>query len=77
MYRDAAPKTWMLRVKLDCLKSSGKLETRPSPDTIVCVGPRKQHGSFSAVRNRSSENMVNETYHATNGHPTAFYTRRL
>lgn len=29
VYRDAASKTWMLWVKLDCLKSSDKLE--PSP----------------------------------------------
>jgi hypothetical protein len=28
---DSRPKTWMTWVKLDCLKSSGELETRPSP----------------------------------------------
>ena len=35
VYQSCDPKSWMRWVKLNCLKSSGKLETRSSLDTTV------------------------------------------
>ncbi len=67
MYQSAVPKTWMLGERLDCLKSSGKLETKPSLDTMIYVEPRTHLCSFAAEGNLSSENLVNATAHATNG----------
>jgi len=48
VYQSVSPKTWMIWVKLNCLKSSGKLETsapstqrlRSSPDSSILKGSR-------------------------------------
>ena len=39
---ERCPKAWMRWVKLDCLKSNGKLETEYSLDTTVEVKTRRQ-----------------------------------
>jgi hypothetical protein len=39
----SCPKTWMTWIKLDCFKSSSKLETEPSLDITVEVKLRQQH----------------------------------
>jgi hypothetical protein len=42
VYRARRPKAWMTWVKLNCLKSNGKLETEYSLDTTVEVKTRRQ-----------------------------------
>jgi hypothetical protein len=69
VYQSVSPKTWMIWVKLNCLKSSGKLETsapsiqrlRSSPDSSILKG--------SSCEILLSGTVVSETYQATKGHP--------
>jgi hypothetical protein len=51
VYQSWSPETWMIWVKLNCLKSSGELETRPSLDTTAEVEPQQQPLVESEVRN--------------------------
>jgi hypothetical protein len=69
VYQSVCPKTWMIWIKLNCLKSSGELETTaPSTQRL-----RSNSGS-SSYGNGNYETFlpgtrVNETYQTTNGHP--------
>ncbi len=45
------PKTWMTWVKLNCFKSSGKLETWLPHDTTARVVPQQQHLEHIEMRN--------------------------
>lgn len=54
VYRRRRSKAWMIWVKLDCLKSNGKLETEYSLDTTVEVKTRRQQVEIVDLRNPSS-----------------------
>jgi len=54
VYRRRRPKAWMIWVKLDCLKSNGKLETEYSLDTTVTVKTRRQQIEIVGLWNPSS-----------------------
>ena len=56
VYQSVSPKTWMIWVKLYCLKSSGKLETSPSLDTTAEVEPWWQHLVGRELRNPPARN---------------------
>ena len=71
VYQSVDPKTWMIRVKLYCLKSSGKLETSPPSTQRLRSSPGGNIWIVQRCEILPPGTVVSETYQATNGHPTS------
>ena len=70
-------KTWKTRIRLDCLKSSGELETSPPSEKRLTPTPEQQHLASEEMRMPPVGNKISEINQATNGHPKSFWKRHL
>ena len=62
-------KTWVIWVKLNCLKSSSELATSPPLTQRLRSSPGNNSQYSMDCEVLLPGTMVNETYQATNGHP--------
>ena len=69
VYQSVNPETWMIWVKLHCLKSSGELETSPPLTQRLKSSPGNNSQKYPGCEILLPGTVVNETYQATNGHP--------
>ena len=69
VYQSVGSKTWVIWIKLNCLKSSGKLETGTPMTKRLMSCPDDRYPRDPDSKFLSSGTMVNETYQATNGRP--------
>jgi hypothetical protein len=67
--RMRSPKTWMIRVKLNCLKSSSELVTSPPLTQRLRSSPGNNSQYSMGCEILLPGTMVSETCQATNGHP--------